>query len=165
MPPSRPPASASPRFRLSGPFALLSALLCVFFLSACARKNPAPTAVYNASKTSLALVVGDGDNVQYMKGSRATWMAQRVAACAADPATGCFPLLWTVSPHLLHLAPDMLRWFLAAHYRFNRRLDTPFWRAARADVALGALAPPLPGLAQLTLPLVRQDPHVFIHRD
>lgn len=44
MPPSRPPASASPRFRLSGPFALLSALLCVFFLSACARKNPAPAA-------------------------------------------------------------------------------------------------------------------------
>jgi oligopeptide transport system substrate-binding protein len=44
MPPSRPPASASPRLRLSGPFALLSALLCVFFLSACARKNPAPSA-------------------------------------------------------------------------------------------------------------------------
>ncbi len=44
MPPSRPPASASPRLRLSGPFSLLSALLCVFFLSACARKNPAPSA-------------------------------------------------------------------------------------------------------------------------
>ena len=43
MPPSRPPASASPRLRLSGPFALLSALLCVFFLSACAKKSPAPT--------------------------------------------------------------------------------------------------------------------------
>lgn len=28
---------------------------------------------------------------------------------------------------------DQLRWFLAAHYRYNRRLDTPFWRAARAD--------------------------------
>ncbi len=44
MPPSRPPASASPRLRLSGPFSLLSALLCVFFLSACARKNSAPSA-------------------------------------------------------------------------------------------------------------------------
>ena len=44
MLPSRPPASASPRFRLSGPFSLLSALLGVFFLSACARKNPAPAA-------------------------------------------------------------------------------------------------------------------------
>lgn len=29
---------------------------------------------------------------------------------------------------------DYLRWFLAAHYKFNNRLDTPFWRAARADV-------------------------------
>jgi tryptophan halogenase len=35
---------------------------------------------------------------------------------------------------------DDLRWFLAAHYRFNRRLDTRFWRAARAEVALGPLA-------------------------
>jgi len=29
---------------------------------------------------------------------------------------------------------DYLRWFLALHYRFNRRLDTPFWRACRAEV-------------------------------
>lgn len=29
---------------------------------------------------------------------------------------------------------DYLRWFLALHYRFNRRLDTPFWHAARTDV-------------------------------
>ncbi len=29
---------------------------------------------------------------------------------------------------------DYLRWFLAIHYRFNRRLDTPFWKAAREEV-------------------------------
>ncbi|MGH7440459.1 MAG: tryptophan 7-halogenase, partial [Polyangiaceae bacterium] len=29
---------------------------------------------------------------------------------------------------------DYLRWFLAVHYRYNGRLDTPFWRAARAEV-------------------------------
>lgn len=29
---------------------------------------------------------------------------------------------------------DQLRWFLAIHYRFNRRLETEFWRAARATV-------------------------------
>jgi tryptophan halogenase len=28
---------------------------------------------------------------------------------------------------------DALRWFLGVHYRFNRRLDTPFWRAVNAD--------------------------------
>ncbi len=32
---------------------------------------------------------------------------------------------------------DTIRDFLAIHYRFNRRLDTPFWRACLADVELG----------------------------
>ena len=31
---------------------------------------------------------------------------------------------------------DSIRDFLAVHYRFNTRLDTPFWRACRADVDL-----------------------------
>src|SRR5205085_5109099 len=31
---------------------------------------------------------------------------------------------------------DDIRRFLAIHYRFNTRLDTPFWRAARSDVDL-----------------------------
>jgi tryptophan halogenase len=35
---------------------------------------------------------------------------------------------------------DYLRWFLALHYRFNRRLDTPFWRAARADANVSGVA-------------------------
>ena len=30
--------------------------------------------------------------------------------------------------------------FLAIHYKFNTRLDTPFWRACRADVDLGQAA-------------------------
>lgn len=29
---------------------------------------------------------------------------------------------------------DYLRWFLALHYKFNRRVDSPFWRACRAEV-------------------------------
>jgi tryptophan halogenase len=29
---------------------------------------------------------------------------------------------------------DYLSWFLALHYKFNRRLDSPFWRACRSDV-------------------------------
>jgi tryptophan halogenase len=32
---------------------------------------------------------------------------------------------------------DEIRWFLGIHYRFNTRLDTPFWRACRADVDIG----------------------------
>nr|UZC79437.1 KrmI [uncultured bacterium] len=29
---------------------------------------------------------------------------------------------------------DELRWFLGLHFRFNTKLDTPFWKACRADV-------------------------------
>jgi tryptophan halogenase len=35
---------------------------------------------------------------------------------------------------------DALRWFLGIHYKFNRRLDTPFWRAARSDVDISGAA-------------------------
>jgi len=35
-----------------------------------------------------------------------------VEKCKADPSKlGCFPLVWTTSPQLMHLAPDMLEWF------------------------------------------------------
>ena len=36
---------------------------------------------------------------------------------------------------------DFLRWFLGVHYKFNRRLHTPFWRAARADVDVSGVQP------------------------
>jgi tryptophan halogenase len=34
------------------------------------------------------------------------------------------------------LTVDLVRRFLAVHYKFNERLNTPFWRACRADVDL-----------------------------
>jgi tryptophan halogenase len=34
---------------------------------------------------------------------------------------------------------DRLRWFLAAHYKFNRRKDTPFWRDVREQCDLSGL--------------------------
>ncbi len=36
---------------------------------------------------------------------------------------------------------DTIRQFLAIHYRYNTRLDTPFWRACRADVDIAGAAP------------------------
>lgn len=36
---------------------------------------------------------------------------------------------------------DDIRNFLAVHYRFNTRLDTPFWRHCRREVALHGAAP------------------------
>ncbi len=35
---------------------------------------------------------------------------------------------------------DYLRWFLALHYRYNGRLDTPFWRQCRSEVDISGLA-------------------------
>ena len=32
---------------------------------------------------------------------------------------------------------DDVRWFLAVHYRFNKKLDTPFWQACRNAVDVG----------------------------
>ena len=36
---------------------------------------------------------------------------------------------------------DNVRRFLVVHYKYNTRLDTPFWRACRADAVLGDAAP------------------------
>ncbi|HEY7117426.1 MAG TPA: tryptophan 7-halogenase, partial [Tepidisphaeraceae bacterium] len=36
---------------------------------------------------------------------------------------------------------DSIRGFIATHYKFNTRLDTPFWQACRADTELGRGAP------------------------
>jgi tryptophan 7-halogenase len=36
---------------------------------------------------------------------------------------------------------DAIRGFIAVHYKFNTRLDTPFWQACRADTELGRAAP------------------------
>jgi len=36
---------------------------------------------------------------------------------------------------------DSIRGFIAVHYKFNERLETPFWRACRADTVLGRAEP------------------------
>ena len=33
---------------------------------------------------------------------------------------------------------DYLRWFLAIHYKYNRRVDSPFWRACQQEVDISA---------------------------
>lgn len=78
-------------------------------------QNAPPPRAFNASKTYLTLVVGDGDNIAFVKSSRWTWMEQRLSSCGVSTAGGaCFPLSWTISPHLLYAAPDMLRRFVNA---------------------------------------------------
>eukprot|EP00662_Eupelagonemidae_sp_cell21_P057628 gene57628-biopygen2192 len=73
-------------------------------------QNPDPPLSYNKSKTYLTIIVGDGDNVKKVKGPHKVYLQNRVAGCKADPGK-CYPLVWSMSPQLLHLAPDWLRWY------------------------------------------------------
>ena len=67
---------------------------------------------YDKSKTYIAFVIGDGDNVSFMKGGRKEWFTDRLNTCGSDTSGKCsFPLLWSVQPNLLTLAPDWLRWY------------------------------------------------------
>jgi uncharacterized protein (DUF952 family) len=72
--------------------------------------NPTRKTKYNSSKTYIAFVIGDGDNIDYIKGTRRRWIDERVTQC--NSVSGCsYPLLWTMSPHVLYLAPEWARWY------------------------------------------------------
>lgn len=60
-----------------------------------------------------------------------------IAELDATPGDGSFPAFASesVGAHW-----DYLRWFLAAHYRFNRRIDSPFWRHVREEVDTSGIA-------------------------
>jgi hypothetical protein len=91
-------------------------------VTATVKQNPVSRTppAYNRSKTYVALVLGDGDNLNFIKGSRRDWMEQRLQFCAASPGagvrSGCFPLLWTLSPQTLRSAPDLLHWYYNKSY-------------------------------------------------
>ena len=59
-------------------------------------------------------------------------LAEMLSGCDAHPT----PSLRALYNRLVGLVWDEIREFLGIHYRFNTRLDTPFWRACRSDVKL-----------------------------
>jgi hypothetical protein len=65
---------------------------------------------YDPTKTYVAVILGDGDNVSFMMGMRLEWFRQRAAACRAGDDS-CPPLTWSISPHLARIAPDVLKWY------------------------------------------------------
>ena len=68
------------------------------------------TLVYDPNKTYMTFILGDGDNIAFMKGSRRAWMEERLQIC--QDRGGCsFPLVWTISPHLLYMASDYVFWY------------------------------------------------------
>ena len=74
------------------------------------QQNALEAITYDASTTYVAFLVGDGDNIGYMTGTRHDWFRQRLDDCAT-PDSACPPLTWTISPHLARIAPDLLRWY------------------------------------------------------
>jgi len=87
-------------------------------------------------------VVGIGNSTGFVEPLESTSLQVIAVECStlADSLldSGCEP-----TPTLIKLYNryngdqwDDIRNFLAVHYKFNSRLDTPFWRAAQSDVAL-----------------------------
>lgn len=63
---------------------------------------------------------------------------RNLAGILADSGCAPTPGLRETCNRFCADAWDEIRDFLAVHYRFNGRRDTPFWRACRADTALHA---------------------------
>jgi tryptophan halogenase len=87
-------------------------------------------------------VVGIGNAVGFVEPLEATAL-QVISVEASTLADSLLDSLCAPTPTLIHLyndynaqAWDDIRDFLAVHYKFNTRLDTPFWRACRAETHL-----------------------------
>lgn len=87
-------------------------------------------------------VVGVGNSVGFVEPLEATAL-QVICVEASTLADSLVDCLGAPTPTLIELynrynaqAWDDIRDFLAVHYKFNRRLDTPFWRACQNDTPL-----------------------------
>jgi tryptophan 7-halogenase len=74
----------------------------------------------------------------------------------ALPASWSEPCPRDAVNRFLGLYWDGLRWFLSIHYKFNARLDTQFWKHARADTDVSGIQPLLDAFAA-GAPLLRRD--------
>jgi hypothetical protein len=73
-------------------------------------QNEPEDIAYDPSRTYVAFIVGDGDNISKPLRSFPEKFRQRLAACAEGEGA-CPTLTWSLSPHLSHLAPDLLEWY------------------------------------------------------
>ena len=68
--------------------------------------------VFDASKSYIAILTSDGDNLAYDYGATRDLMAARVALCSAmATAADCPPISWTLSPRLPELEPAQAEWY------------------------------------------------------
>ena len=70
--------------------------------------SPQPVApIYDSSKTYVAFVVGDGDNLWHLKYKFVDFFKERIDYCADNP--DCYPMTWTMSPEAARQMPDIVR--------------------------------------------------------
>ncbi len=74
---------------------------------------------YDPSKTYVAFVVGDGDNVRFIMTTRNEWLRQRLSDCEQID-NSCEPITWSISPHLARIAPDVLEWYYESSHQTGR---------------------------------------------
>ncbi|MFC1757858.1 tryptophan halogenase family protein [Planctomycetota bacterium] len=63
-----------------------------------------------------------------------------VCRCLSETDLRLFPNMESVANQRYRLLWDEVRDFLAVHYRFNRKRDTPFWKHCREQTDLGGAA-------------------------
>jgi hypothetical protein len=83
------------------------------------KQNELEDIEYDPSKTYVAFVVGDGDNIRFIMTTRNVWLRQRLADCAKTD-NACPPITWSISPHLTHIAPDVLEWYYALSHQTGK---------------------------------------------
>jgi len=100
-----------------------------------------------SSRTWVGNVVGVGNSVGFVEPLEATAL-QVITLESASLADSLLDSLQEPGPKMMELYNiyncgqwDDIRDFLAVHYAFNTRLDTPFWQACRADTDLGGALP------------------------
>jgi tryptophan halogenase len=92
-------------------------------------------------------VVGVGNAVGFVEPLEATALqvisVESITLADALGESGCCPTASLVELYNTFntRAWDDIRDFLAIHYKFNDRLDTPFWRACRAEVKIHGAQP------------------------
>ncbi len=83
------------------------------------RQNKLEAISYDPTKTYVAFVSGDGDNIGFIMTTRHDWFQERVSDCATA-GSACPPLTWSISPHLAQLAPDLLQWYYAQSHQTGK---------------------------------------------
>jgi tryptophan halogenase len=92
-------------------------------------------------------VVGVGNSVGFVEPLEATALQVITVECSTladtllDSECEPGPAIIKLYNQYNGMQWDEIRDFLAVHYAFNTRLDTPFWQACRADTDLGGAAP------------------------